>query len=979
MNRFGITPEIAQRFAGSLLHFIWQGALVGFVTAVCLKFLSKRSAELRYVIAAAAMAIMLAAPVLTFAFYGQTGAIALRLLQWTRTTHGGFTASGPLTSGSDATAVWAQWILLAWCAGVCSFLARLVMGWYLSHRMVRLSETAIPVQIRRLFDEMYGRLALSKPIRLLVQVRIDTPMVIGWLRPAVLLPISAIAGLNEEQLLGIFAHELAHIRRHDFLVNMLQRCVEAMLFYHPAVWWLSNRIRTEREDCCDDLAVRVCGNRRNYAEALVALEQKRQDRQALAVAATDGSLVHRIQRILGFESSGADWQSAAVTLLFLGIWVVAGMWHSTPLVAQPTVSLAGMSSPLSPITSNAPVKPVLTTALSSIAAIITAQPVAAQPVQTTTAGPGSIQGIVTRAGSSAPVPDARVWVTTTSAPTPKALQDFVSFFASRGVTVTPPENGQLDQKFFQQVVDAAAGRGISRVDPTVDSAFMQLEFSSRKTVIAVTDASGRFRVESLAPGRYSIGGGRDDYFNPKGADAVVVSGKTADVALSIIPGATVSGRVLNPAGRPMSNATVTAYDLSFENGLPVLHPTEEATTDDRGDYRIFWLPPGEYYIGAMPHSTLPPRTTSNIVTLSRVDQLVRTYFPGVVDALAAKELKIYGGERISGIDITMKTHPGVHRISGVITASFKTGTANVALVPADSDTPYEAWNYQNLHVGTIPLGETNSGSSSAFDIDGIVPGVYRMIVSVDEKNPDGGSGYAIGHTIVEVRDRDVTGIQLNISPTVRVNGNVSIDGHSPGKTNVKISVQADDAMIRVPVYQGLAARAVSANERDGSFMIPSVGLGHFRLQVAGRLPPEIYISDIRLGGRSVYESGFDVTSEPLGTFQVVLSSGAGAAQGIVEDASGKPLADATVVLVPDPQHRQNRSMYGTAVSNASGHFTIQGIAPGVYKLFAWEEITDGAYLNSRFLEQYESRGKSINVVPASAASATITAISREGK
>ncbi len=254
-----------------------------------------------------------------------------------------------------------------------------------------------------------------------------------------------------------------------------------------------------------------------------------------------------------------------------------------------------------------------------------------------------------------------------------------------------------------------------------------------------------------------------------------------------------------------------------------------------------------------------------------------------------------------------------------------------------------------------------------------------MIVSVDEKNLDGGSGYALGHTVVEVRDRDVAGIQLKISPTVRVNGVVTIDGHSPGKTNVKISIQADDAMIRVPVYQGLAARAIAANEQDGSFMIPAVGLGHFRLQIAGRLPPELYVSDILQGGRSVYDSGFDVTSEPLGTFQVVLKSGAGAAQGVVEDASGKPVADATVVLVPDPQHRQNRSMFRTAVSDASGHFTISGIAPGVYKLFAWEEIIDGAYLNSRFLEPYEARGKTVNVVPVSAASATISVITREGK
>ncbi len=189
-------------------------------------------------------------------------------------------------------------------------------------------------------------------------------------------------------------------------------------------------------------------------------------------------------------------------------------------------------------------------------------------------------------------------------------------------------------------MDAAAKRGVAMVDPAVRNAVTQFQFSSTRRFMAVTDSAGRFRVENLPPGKYTINAARGDYFDAKGADTVVGSGKTADVALSMIPGATISGRVLNPAGRPMPNATVTAYSLSYQNGLPVLDPNDAATSDDRGDYRIFWLPPGEYYVGATPRSTLPARTSSNVVTLSRVDQIVRTYYPAAVDALAAKELKI---------------------------------------------------------------------------------------------------------------------------------------------------------------------------------------------------------------------------------------------------------------------------------------------------------------------------------------------------
>src|SRR5688572_733558 len=105
---------------------------------------------------------------------------------------------------------------------------------------------------------------------------------------------------------------------------MLQRCVEAILFYHPAVWWLSNRVRRERENCCDDLAVRVCGNRKRYAEALLRLERGRGAAPALAVAATGSGTLERVRRILGLEPSEADWRAAVVAPLIVGVWLLTG-------------------------------------------------------------------------------------------------------------------------------------------------------------------------------------------------------------------------------------------------------------------------------------------------------------------------------------------------------------------------------------------------------------------------------------------------------------------------------------------------------------------------------------------------------------------------------------------------------------------------------------------------------------------------------
>ena len=151
------------------------------------------------------------------------------------------------------------------------------------------------------------------------------PTVIGWLKPVVLLPASALAALSPQQLEAILAHELAHIRRHDYLVNLLQTLVETLLFYHPAVWWLSRRIRIERENCCDDLAVSLCGDPVAYANALADLESLRSETAPthhIAMAATGGALLQRVRRLLGAPSShsgrGPAWLAGSAALLLVG-------------------------------------------------------------------------------------------------------------------------------------------------------------------------------------------------------------------------------------------------------------------------------------------------------------------------------------------------------------------------------------------------------------------------------------------------------------------------------------------------------------------------------------------------------------------------------------------------------------------------------------------------------------------------------------
>ena len=311
----------AQAIGWALLQFVWQGALVGALSAMALFALRRSAADVRYVVATIGLTLMLTMPVVTAVQSWRTmsadaGAAvvaaqqsvaakshsadvppaALAIVQPARTLDG----SGYQAAGDSAvlTTPWARIAVLAWLLGVALLTVRLMAGWMWVQKLRSRGTSPAPDVWDQTVARLARRLHISRPIRLLQSAMVEVPTVIGWLRPVVLVPGSALAGMAPYQLEAILAHELAHIRRHDYVVNLLQTLVETLLFYHPAVWWLSHRIRIERENCCDDLAVSLCGDPYAYAKALADLEELRADAGHLALAATGGSLIHRVRRLI---------------------------------------------------------------------------------------------------------------------------------------------------------------------------------------------------------------------------------------------------------------------------------------------------------------------------------------------------------------------------------------------------------------------------------------------------------------------------------------------------------------------------------------------------------------------------------------------------------------------------------------------------------------------------------------------------------
>jgi beta-lactamase regulating signal transducer with metallopeptidase domain len=337
----------------ALIHSLWQGAAIAAALAAALRLLRRARPEARYLASCAALALMVAAPAATGAWMAADGErVAASSLAgevappaW-RGVHltlaGG--ADAVATGGGDAGApAWmprvdverlVPGLVAAWAAGVVLLTLRLLGGWLWVRRLARRSVAAVPPEWAATVDALRARLGIRRRVRVALSARVDVPMLLGWLRPVILLPLSASSGLTPRQVELLLLHELAHVRRWDVAVNLLQRLAETLLFHHPATWWVSARIRAEREHCCDDAVVARSGVR-EYVHALLAMEEARAPHPMLAVAADGGSLLGRVRRLVGVEAPAARTQGASTALAAAALAVLAAACLAPGTDAEP--------------------------------------------------------------------------------------------------------------------------------------------------------------------------------------------------------------------------------------------------------------------------------------------------------------------------------------------------------------------------------------------------------------------------------------------------------------------------------------------------------------------------------------------------------------------------------------------------------------------------------------------------------------------
>jgi hypothetical protein len=525
----------------------------------------------------------------------------------------------------------------------------------------------------------------------------------------------------------------------------------------------------------------------------------------------------------------------------------------------------------------------------------------------------------------------------------------------------------LSLLLFVQTAGGVVHGVVARVGTTeglagIDVNLISVDFSNitKPPLFAKTDNSGRFEIKDVPAGQYRIQIQSNGFSGvPTNVSTVrVTANGTADLSLSVVPAAVIRGRVLGSQGEFVPNVNVQVFGIVYENGNERLLPMTAKLTDDRGEYRLFGVGPGEYYVGVVPRSPLGNSTPG-----AGTVRDVKTYFPSTENPARATRISIKGGEELTGIDIAMRSALHVRvsgrvisqaalptpihndpSLPGVFEAIANASNTNVQLqlVPRDPGRPFE--------VGAALSTAALLTASGEFEIPNVPTGSYDLYASGSSQD-----GPAMGRVAVEVSGTDVTGITIVLRTGVDVKGTVTVDGAPPTRP-VSVTLQATDSQWRAGIG-GVGRGGRGGGPPSPDFTIRSVPQGHFR--VAPSVEPEFFIDDVLQNGRSIYDGGFDVGSSSPDPIQVVVKSGAGAIDGNVGNVAG-----GTVALVPI-SHRENPSRYRSALTDPAGRFSLTGIAPGEYVLLAWPVQVSGAFMNAAFLSKYEESGQRVTVASGS--------------
>jgi hypothetical protein len=540
---------------------------------------------------------------------------------------------------------------------------------------------------------------------------------------------------------------------------------------------------------------------------------------------------------------------------------------------------------------------------------------------------------------------------------------FLSAYAQESTaqqsSAKPPEKCAIEGG----VVDARTGAPLRKAD------LMLRGLGSRQRPYgATTDAGGRFAMRDIEPGKYRLWVSRRGYVrqeygsrgpNHGGQTLTLAPGQhLRDIVTRLTPQGVIAGRVIDEDGDPVSEVNIQALRYSYISGGPQLSPGRTAKTNDLGEYRLYGLVPGRYYVRATYR-----RMGITSVARSRAggnsdpeEDYAPTYYPGTNDPSVAVSLEITAGSEVRGIDLTLLRTP-TFRVRGRIVNTLTNGpkrSTRVMLFP------------RNAGYGLVSSFSTSvRDQQGTFEIRSVTPGSYYLTAYW----MNGNERYSARQP-VDVANADIEGVDLAVTRGPDLIGHVRIEG-TGGQDYAQLSLYLRS---RDPAPMGSVRASV---ENDSRFVLQNVPQGDYTMNVS--LPKGFYLKSIRMGDEDVLESGLAVTGDSApGQLEVVLSSGGGQIDGVVVNERQQPARAVQVALVPDPRRRRQTHLYKTVRTDQYGRFAVSDIAPGDYNLFVWEDIDTAAYQDPEFLKPFEKLGEAISIRENSRETTQLKLIPAEG-
>ncbi len=525
---------------------------------------------------------------------------------------------------------------------------------------------------------------------------------------------------------------------------------------------------------------------------------------------------------------------------------------------------------------------------------------------------------------------------------------FLLSLQAQQVHLTPPEKSSIEGL----VVKAATSEPLNKAWLTLR------KLDGREPLhITSTDARGRFVLRDLEPGQYRLWVERKGYVrheygqraaNRPGTILTLAPGQhLRDVVLRMIPTGAISGQVYDEDGEPTAGVRVQALRYVYVRGHRQALQAAAAITNDLGDYRLYGLAPGRYYVSAtytpgprtlgIGHAKVAGRTGESLPE----EGYAPTYYPGTNNPNRAIPRQLNAGDDVRGVDFTLLPTRTVRvrgRVSSTVIGRPGNG-ARIWLMPRESGMRGALFRNQTV-VG---------GPQGAFELRGVTPGSYLLRAKWFEE----GRIYTARQAL-DVGNADIDGINLLLAPGADLRGRVRTEGNPQFKSaglRVLLEPRDDPEM-------GSASVSVKS---DGTFVLNNLGSNVYDVTLTGT-PEDFYLKAARLGSDDVLERGLIVSSgPPPGSLELVLSSAGARIEGSVLDGEQEAFSGATVVLVPETRHRDRSKLYQVTTTDQYGRFTLRGIPPGDYKLFAWDAVERGAYQDVVFLRPYEEQGEPMQV------------------